>query len=37
MNELDPKYVDVIVSRYCEYVGNNEIVKNGKKLIWKKQ
>lgn len=32
--ELDPKYVDVIVSRYCKYVGNNTIKKNGKEIEW---
>jgi DNA modification methylase len=34
--ELDPKYVDVIVSRYCEYVQNWEVTKNGEKIIWPK-
>lgn len=34
--ELDPKYVDVIVQRYCEYTGNNKIVKNGKEIVWGK-
>ncbi len=32
--ELDPKYVDVIVSRYVEYTGNNKIKKNGVDIIW---
>lgn len=32
--ELDPKYVDVIVSRYCKYVGNNTIKKNGEEIEW---
>ena len=32
--ELDPKYADVIVQRYCEYVQDNAIMKNGKKLEW---
>lgn len=27
--ELDPKYVDVIVQRYVDYVENPKIVKNG--------
>ena len=34
--ELDPKYVDVIVQRYVDYTGNNEIIKNGEKIIWQK-
>lgn len=33
--ELDPKYVDVCVSRMCEFTGNYEIIKNGKKIQWK--
>lgn len=32
--ELDPHYVDVIVSRYVQYVGNNKIKKNGQDVIW---
>ena len=32
--ELDPKYVDVIVERYCEFVGSREITKNGEKIVW---
>lgn len=32
--ELDPKYVDVIVSRYVEYTGNNKIKKNGVDIVW---
>lgn len=32
--ELDPKYVDVIVERYCEYTGNREVIKNGEKITW---
>jgi DNA modification methylase len=34
--ELAPKYVDVIVQRYCNYVGNNKIIKNGIETIWQK-
>lgn len=33
--ELDPKYVDVIVQRYCDYVGDYKIKKNGKEITWK--
>jgi site-specific DNA-methyltransferase (adenine-specific) len=32
--ELDPKYVDVIVQRYCEFTENNKIKKNGKEIEW---
>lgn len=35
--ELDPRYCDVIVERYVEYTGNNEVVKNGKKVKWSKK
>ena len=34
--ELDSKYVDVIVQRYIDYTGNNEIMKNGEKITWQK-
>ena len=32
--ELDPKYCDVIVQRYCEYVKDYQIIKNGETIIW---
>lgn len=32
--ELDPKYVDVVVQRYVDYVSDPNIKKNGKDLIW---
>jgi len=32
--EIDPKYVDVIVSRYCKFVGSNKIIRNGKQEQW---
>ncbi len=32
--ELDPRYVDVIVQRWCEFTNNNQIVKNGEKITW---
>lgn len=32
--ELEPKYVDVIVSRYCKYMGINKIKKNGEEIEW---
>jgi DNA modification methylase len=34
--ELDPKYVDVIVQRYVDYTGIEEVKKNGIIEIWKK-
>ena len=35
--ELDPKYVDVIVQRYVDYTGNENIIKNGEKIVWRKK
>jgi DNA modification methylase len=34
--ELDPRYIDVIVSRYCDYTGNYDIIKNGEPITWPK-
>jgi len=34
--ELDPKYVDVIVQRYVDYTGNENIKLNGKEITWTK-
>ncbi len=34
--ELDPKYVDVIVQRYVDYTGIEEVKKNGITETWKK-
>lgn len=34
--ELDPKYCDVIVQRYVDYTGNENIKLNGEDIIWKK-
>jgi len=36
MMELDIKYVDVIVQRYVDYTGNEEVIKNGEKIQRKK-
>jgi hypothetical protein len=33
--ELSPVYADVIVSRYCDYVKDYKIIKNGKEILWK--
>ena len=32
--ELSEKYIDVIVSRYCKYTGNNKVIKNGQEIEW---
>lgn len=34
--ELDPKYIDVIVQRYVDYTGNENIRLNGEEIVWKK-
>lgn len=34
--ELDPKYVDVIISRYLAYTGKMEVIKNGVPIVWQK-
>jgi DNA modification methylase len=34
MMELDEKYCDVIISRYCNYTNNNDIIINGEKVNW---
>jgi len=36
MVDIEPAYVDVIVQRYVDYTGNDNIKLNGKDLIWKK-
>lgn len=30
--ELDPKYVDVIIKRWCDYTGFYKVMKNGKEI-----
>ena len=32
--ELDPKYVDAGITRYCQYVDNFNIIKNGESIHW---
>ena len=32
--DLDPRYIDVTVERYLEYMGEEEIIKNGKTIKW---
>lgn len=34
--ELDPKYVDVIVTRWIDYTGEDTVVRNGKIIKWPK-
>ena len=36
MQELDPKYVDVIVQRWVDFTGIEEVKKNGIIIQWKK-
>lgn len=36
MVDIEPTYVDVIVQRYVDYTGNENIKLNGKDIIWKK-
>lgn len=35
MVDIEPTYVDVIVQRYVDYTGNENIIKNGEPIIWK--
>ena len=34
MMELDPKYCDVIVSRFCKYTGTSKVKLNGQEIDW---
>lgn len=34
MMELDPHYIDVIVSRWCKYTGKTKIKRNGEEMNW---
>ena len=34
MMELDPHYIDVIVSRWCKYTGKYKIKRNGEEMEW---
>lgn len=36
MVDIEPAYVDVIVQRYVDYTGNENIKLNGKDIIWEK-
>ena len=33
--ELSEAYCDVIVQRYVDYTGNENIILNGEKIVWK--
>ena len=35
-SELDSRYVDVIIQRYVDYTGNENLMKNGEPFLWKK-
>jgi len=35
--ELDCRYIDVIIERWCEYTGIRNIKKNGKDIVWTKK
>lgn len=37
--ELDPKYIDVIIQRYVDYVDSPKVIKNGidETHLWKKK
>lgn len=34
--EISPTYVDVSIQRYCDFVGNYEVIRNGEPYTWKK-
>lgn len=34
--DIEPAYVDVIVQRYVDYTGIEEVIKNGIKEVWAK-
>lgn len=35
--ELDPKYADVIIERWCQYTGKRDIIKNKQAITWQTQ
>lgn len=37
MMELEPKYCDVIVERWCQYTGQKKIKLNGQEIEWQKK
>jgi DNA modification methylase len=36
MMEIEPKYIDVIVSRWCKYTDQYNIKRNGEDIVWPK-
>lgn len=36
MVDIEPLYCDIIVQRYVDYTGNENIIKNGKQITWQK-
>ena len=34
MMELNPTYIDVIVSRYCKFTNTNKVIRNGEEIEW---
>lgn len=32
--ELDPRYIDVVVQRWCEFTNNKKVIKNGETITW---
>lgn len=37
MCEIDPHYIDVIVTRWCNYTKTDTVYRNGEKLQWSKE
>jgi DNA modification methylase len=35
--EIEPKYCDVIVSRYVNLTGNKTVKLNGKEIVWQSE
>ena len=35
MLELDPVYIDTIISRWCKYTGQTKVKRNGEEIEWK--
>lgn len=35
--ELNPHYTDISIQRYCDYVGNYKVKRNGQEITWGKE
>jgi ParB family chromosome partitioning protein len=35
--EIDNRYIDVIINRYCKFTGNYNIKRNGEDIVWQDQ